>query len=120
MTPDPLPAALPELQTVAWRWPSGRLAHFRIDPISEPKLAPLCVALVRKSDAEAALRAQAEEVERLRADAERWRALQGIADSVRGWVAFKFDDTEETTYSAEQLAAAIDAHLAARKQQEKP
>lgn len=98
MTPDPLPVALPELPTVAWRWPSGRLAHFRIDPISEPKLAPLCVALVRKSDAEAALRAQAEEVERLRA------MLEQVRDE---WYRF-------TPYS--HLKSRIDAHLASKQE----
>ena len=116
MTPDPLPVALPELPTVAYEYESedpydsGELMLSHVKP-ERRNVSPL----VRKSDAEAALRAQVEEVAALRADAERWWALQGIADSVRGWVAFKFDDTEETTYNAEQLATAIDAHLSQKE-----
>lgn len=97
MTPDPLPVALPELEALdkPWRAWSGRI---------NGKFAEVLVynaeyIQARDAQMQAALRAQAEEVEMLRA------LLEQVRDE---WYRF-------TPYS--HLKSRIDAHLAASKQE---
>lgn len=137
MTPDPLPVALPELPTVAtmysdpeYGFPGSPGSMCFTDDVPPGRITQSW-PLVRKSDAEAALRAQAEEVERLRADAERYRWLRDKAisrlciDHTRDMydggnrlelvvpIAQRYSQEDDVT-----LDAAIDAHLASK--QEKP
>lgn len=134
MTPDPLPVALPELPTVALLnasdlrelavangmniWAESP-AIWEQDGYNPPVPAVL-VEVVRKSDAEAALRAQAEEVAALRADAERLDFLERawFFKSSEGYIEFAFNECWDAGRH-DNLRAAIDAHLAASKQ-EKP